>query len=152
MEGDDRTWWKSLGTAVFMAAAAVFAAFVTFTVLPDRVALITDYVGVEGTVMETPERERCGESDCLFADVRYRDTEGNTWIRRMRVGDDAAQGDSISIRLPKSDPTDASTDSAVGAWIFLLYAVALGPLILVGVAWEALASGWRRLRRIGEVA
>jgi hypothetical protein len=151
MEGADRTWWKSLGTAVFMVAAAVFAAFVTFAVLPDRVALVTDYVGVEGTVVETPERERCGESDCLYADVRYPDAEGNTWVRRMRVGDDAAQGDSISVRLPKSDPTGASTDSGVVAWIFLLYAVALGPLILVGVGWEALTSLWRRLRRIGEV-
>ena len=131
------------------ATAIGFGAVMTLF-LPSRVSLVTDSVGVEGTIVSAPRSDFCGENRCFYADVRYPDGEGNTWTKRMRVPADATVGSIVPVRLPEGDPTEASTDSAFSAWIGLLYTVALGPVLLLGAGREALTRAWRRIRRIGE--
>jgi hypothetical protein len=150
MEERTKERWKKVMSTVLMTAVIGFATVVTVWFLPRQISVVTDFVEVEGTVIETPRSDTCGESRCFYADVRYPDEAGNVWVRRMRVPSGASVGDTVAVRLPQGDPSEAATQGGAGAWIGLFYWVVLGPILLVGAGWEAIKTAWRRLRRIGE--
>lgn len=150
MAGVDRGVWRAIGYGVFITAAVVFAAAMTVLVFPRTLALVTDSVGVDGTVVGAPEPDRCGETSCFYADVRYPDATGTQWVKRMRVPGDAVPGTPIAVRVPRSNPADAATGGAFVVWIWLVFAVALGPILLIGAGRAALTAAVRRIRSIGE--